>query len=288
MRTRWPWACVLLASITTAWADEPAYTIKIKTYPDEGESVLCREKDKQEILMREFNDRGKVVREDKAAEETEEVFTLTVLESGDKLPRRYRHTFEKATSSLIKNKTRIYQGSAIEYVMRGRKYRLELPEQPDIPKIEQELLLSRANSEVEAPLDEAFVPGKPVKVGESWKVSKDLLERSFGAHDKLDKETTEGSATLLKVYQKGGKQFGVIEISLTVGYITKDDTQFDPPGLFQIKGTLDTDIDGATNVGVLSLTTQLKGKAQIEREGVKLNREILAEGTTRKERSLPK
>jgi len=288
MRTRWPWACLLLAVAASVGADDPAYTIKIKAFPDEGQSVLCRESEKQVGLIRLLDPNGQMVREDRPVEEKEEVFTLTVLEGGDRVPRRYRESFSKATSSIVKNKVRFYQGASIDYNLRGKKYRLELPEQHNIPDIEQELLLARANSEIEAPMDEVFIPTKPVKVGASWKVSPLLLLRSFGVHGKLDQKQTEGTGTLVKVYEKDGKRFGVIEIDLTVAYVAMDNAQYDPPALFTIKGTLDTDIDGTSNVGVLNMTTRLKGRATVDREGVKLKLEILREGTTRKERSLPK
>jgi hypothetical protein len=288
MRTRWPWACLLLAVAASVGADEPAYTIKIKTWPDEGQSVLCRESEKQVGLIRMLDANGQMVREDRPVEEKEEVFTLTVLEAGDRVPRRYRESYSKAASSIVKNKVRFYEGASIDYNLRGKKYRLELPEKHNIPEIEQELLLARANSEIEAPMDEVFIPTKPVKVGASWKVSPLLLLRSFGAHGKLDQKQTEGTGTLVKVYRKDGKRFGVIEIDLTVAYVAMDNAQFDPPALFTIKGTLDTDIDGTSNVGVLDMTTRLKGRAKVDREGVKLKLEILREGTTRKERGIPK
>lgn len=285
MPNRYLWACVLLLLASRVGAEEPAYTIKIKAFPDEGKSVQCRETETQKSLLRFLSSEGKVLREDRPTEETLEEFTLTVLESGDKVPRRYRQAFSKATCSTLENKNRSYQGLSVQYNLRGGKYRLELPENGDIPASDQDLLLGRANSEIEAGLDEVFIANRPVKVGESWKVEPKVLNRGFGQHGKLDPEKTEGTAQLVKVYDRDGKRFGVIEVDLTVGYVAMDKMLFDPPALFHVKGTLDADIDGTSNVGVLTLTTRLKGRGQLDQGNVRLTLEIVRESTTRKERS---
>ncbi len=287
MRIPFSWACVLLLPVL-ARADEPAYTIKIKTHPDEGKSILCREVEKQTDLVRFLDADGKTVKENRPSLENEEVFTLTVLESGAKFPRRYRQTFDKAVSSTLENKNRSYQGLSIEYSMLGTKYRLELPEKHEISQSDQQALVTRANHEVESSMDEIFLPSKPVKVGDAWKIEPALLLRGFSLFGKLDPERTEGTANLVKVYDKDGTRFGVIEVDLTMAYVAMDKLQFDPPGQLRIKATLDTDITGGSNVGVLTMTRRFKGRAKFEQDNIKLTMEILREASTRQERRLPK
>lgn len=58
-----------------------------------------------------------------------------------------------------------------------------------------------------------FLPGKPVKAGDSWKIDAVKFAKSL-AQDKLTVDAAKSAVTgkLLKAYKKDGKQFGVLEI----------------------------------------------------------------------------
>ena len=75
------------------------------------------------------------------------------------------------------------------------------------------------NKKDEVPLrDEDLLPKKPVKIGEPWVVDTAMVVKSFESvvPFTLDVEKSEVVGKLLKVYQKDGKQFGTIEMNVTL------------------------------------------------------------------------
>jgi hypothetical protein len=283
MRRLIPWAALLFLALPV-FADEPTYTIKIKSYPDKDQLVSCREVDKQMGMIRFIGPDGKVLKEEPQNEESEEFFTLIVLEPGERAPVHYRETFEKAMASKSREQKRSYEGTTVDFVLKEGKYKLKLPDKSEVTEKDQEALLSRANGDLEAGLDQIFQPEKPVKMGETWPVPFALLNKGFGALGKLDQERTRGTAKLMKVYDRVGKQYGLIEIHLALFYLNLDNLTFEPPALFQIDGALDTAIDGSTNIGVVSIVTRLMGRTQIEQGGLKVTLEVVREGKGLKER----
>ncbi len=265
-------------------ADGPTYEIKLKAYPDKGEVISCRETDKQTGVIRFLAPDGKLVKEESPDEETEEIYSLTVLEPGERAPTHYRQIFGKAMASTAREKKRSYQGLEIDFILKDGTYQLKVPEKAEVTDKDREALLTRANGDLQAGLDQIFQPEKPVKEGESWPVPFALLNRGFGALGKLDPDMTKGSAKLVKVYQKEGMRFGVIEIDLKLFFQKLDSLPFDPPARFQINGALDAPIDGSSCVGILTTFTRLMGKTTLEQRGAKVTLILVREGTGRKER----
>lgn len=96
------------------------------------------------------------------------------------------------------------------------------------------------------PTTKDFLPGKPVKPGDSWTIDPAKFVKSL-AEEKLniDAEKAAVSGKLLKVYEKDGKTFGVIEMALVLPL--KDLGKDGPPlkrGAFTAKATADVCIDG--------------------------------------------
>ncbi|AWM38621.1 hypothetical protein GobsT_32000 [Gemmata obscuriglobus] len=109
--------------------------------------------------------------------------------------------------------------------------------------------LEREFNKPNEPSTKDFLPGKPVKSGDSWKIDPTKFVKSLG-QDKLnvDAEKSVMTGRLLKTYKKDGKLFGVLELSATFplkdlgkeGVTLKSGT---------IKMTVNTDvcIDGTDN-----------------------------------------
>ena len=84
---------------------------------------------------------------------------------------------------------------------------------------EAEDLNEEFNKKDEVPLhDEDLLPKKPVKVGEPWVVDTAMVVKSFESvvPFTLDVDKSKIVGKLLKVYQKDGKQFGTIEMTVTL------------------------------------------------------------------------
>lgn len=279
---------ILLLAAGASTADGPAVTIKLKNYPDKGQTILCRETEKHSNHVRFFDDKGKQIGEQKPTAESEEVYLLTVVTPGDKLPQRYTHSFDKAVySNGIRTQVKDYQGHKLEFELQDGKYQLKAGPRANLSDAEKQALADRANSEVEAPLDGMFQPDSPVEVGDSWSIDVNLLHKAFGRQGKLDLEKTRGQARLAKVYKKDGIQYGVIEVSLSIAFKEMGNQHFDPPAELAVKAVLDAAIDGSSSLGTLTIVSKLTGKGHIVQAGMKVPLEILRESTVKKERSNP-
>jgi len=62
--------------------------------------------------------------------------------------------------------------------------------------------------------DEHFLPKTPVKVGDTWKIDMAPLARDASGELDMDADKSSGTGKLTKVYDKGGKKFGTIEVKL--------------------------------------------------------------------------
>jgi hypothetical protein len=99
--------------------------------------------------------------------------------------------------------------------------------------------------------DEDLLPKEPVKVGGTWKI--DLTKLAEEASDELDVDVPKSTGTgkLIKVYDKDGHKFGVVEITLDLALNkigpSGQAVELKPGSKLQITATLDTCIDGSRN-----------------------------------------
>jgi hypothetical protein len=97
--------------------------------------------------------------------------------------------------------------------------------------------------------DEDLLPQEPVKVGGTWKV--DVTKLAKDAEGELDIDVAKSSASgkLVKVYDKGGHKFGVLEITmeLALNKIGGEGQQIEmkPGSKMKVTAVMDTCIDGS-------------------------------------------
>jgi hypothetical protein len=107
-----------------------------------------------------------------------------------------------------------------------------------------------------------LLPGKPVKVGESWPLKKDLLVKAFAEEGlAIDPDKTAGTGKLVKAYDKGGKKFGTLEfkIDLPVKGLGPNTALTAKEGsVITLAVTVDCCIDGT------DLTDDSRGKVSIK------------------------
>src|SRR5205085_2455610 len=64
---------------------------------------------------------------------------------------------------------------------------------------------------------EAYLPRDPVKVGQSWPIDIQKVAKLYAEGGAtLDTANSSGTAKLVKVYDNNGKQFGVIDLTMTL------------------------------------------------------------------------
>lgn len=101
-------------------------------------------------------------------------------------------------------------------------------------------------NKTDEPTTKDFLPGKPVRPGDSWKIDPAKFVKSLGKEKlNIDGAKTTMSGKLLKTYQKDRKQFGVLELRAT--FPVKDLGPDAPPlkrGALTMSVTADVCIDG--------------------------------------------
>ena len=283
---------LVLGGVPAAEAQDKAYTIKIKEKPDVGMSIVTKDVDKQTGVIKVLDAQGQLLNENKVNKAKEEIYTEVILEKGDKHPKKYKQTYEKAIETEDgKTTARSYQGRTLLYELKDGKYQLGVVGKPPLDEKDVTQLLEKANEELEknVDLDKLFLPGKPVKVGDTWTLDNKMLVEAF--NDKkltLDAAKSKGTGKLVKAYQKDGKQWGVLQIDLKLALQTIEGLKLDTPAEMDLQASLDVAIDGSSTAGVMTMTGKMTLKSQFEQAGMKFRIEGSVELSGKKEASAEK
>ncbi len=291
MRWQFVLGCLAALSLTAAGARAQEYTIKFKHSPEPGMSVTVKENSKETNAFTATDPNGKIVNQGKTAMVIDEVYTETVLEKGDKRPKKFKRTYEKATRTDGPNKLTLpYEGRTIIFELKGEKYTATAEGTPALPKELLEQLVSRASGN-DSEVDDAILPEKPVKVGDKWAIEPKRVAKALakeGAFE-LDTDKSKGDVTLIKAYMKDGTQFGVLEVSMKLAVKKVGELTFDPPATMELKATLDVSIDGSGTAGTETSTSKLQGKGtETPPGGQKIAVDLTVEGSGKKEVSASK
>jgi hypothetical protein len=261
-----------------------AYTIKIKAVADVGKPF------RRKISVRTTGTRklslGERTKEEKRDDTWEEEYTETILEKGTGRPTKFQRTYTRAVVRKgDKEQARSYQGRTVVFDVKGNKYRPEVEGKPALSPADLAALAAKLPDPKKPVLAKIIGPPSAVKVNEPWALDPKLLAGAFAERGELDAGKSRGSARLVKVYERGGKQFGVIEFELDMAVKAMKQLTFDSPARFAVKGSLDTVIDGSSTAGVFHTTATLTGKGLLRRSDGKLMVEINLEIKDRRERS---
>ncbi len=197
----------LFANVSSIPAQE-AYQIKMKMNPPVGKSIRI-----EYDISTKFTTKAK--NGEKADSKTKQdyfVIRETVLEhpKGENKPTRLKRFYEKAIYT-VDDEQQSYglEGKTVLIEKKGPIYQFRLEQGGALGEEEKNLLnnqLNGSNNDVTK-----LVPDRPVTAKESWKVGQDILKQFGKGLGKIDTERSSGSGKLLKVYQKGQKQYGKLE-----------------------------------------------------------------------------
>jgi hypothetical protein len=260
------------------------YIIKIKFWPDAGQTVAIHQTEKRAGFTKTFQ--ANVWTEQKQDETRESECKQTLLEGGDKLPRKFQRHYEKASRTITgQTSAFIYEGKTIVFELVGNQYRATA-EGGGLGPIPLGILATDVNTE--AHLEHALVPSKPVRLHETWALEPRTLEEAFAALEGIVPGKSRGQATLAKVYPNQGKQFGVITFEITLAVNQMQNARLEPPLTRTWTGSIDAAIDGSTTPVNASRTGKLTGKAQLDGPDKKKGiLEAALETTGRTEQSNP-
>ena len=268
---------VLLIGLLTAdsWGHgQETYTIKLKT-PAKGEVVRVTKTSTTTTERKGYSvGEGDYVEEKSVVERTF-VYTETVFErDANNRPTRLRRQYEEAqqkTSSeetgkpsiVDKAETLAFDGKTVMIEKRGERYRFQLEGGAELPADKAEPL-DREFSSGWTDGDKLVLPGKPVKVSETWNVDTYAAEVAKSVKKdifSLDVAKASGTCKLVKAYKKDGRQFGTMELqmelplkSLQLGTGRPLDLQ--AGARFAVNSSMDRCIDGSADEGTETAMTQ--------------------------------
>ena len=216
---------------------------------------------------------------------TKLAFTDEVIEkaAGASKPTKVKRTYDKA--EMTKSGAKVDLGldgkivliekkdDAYTYTVDGKDVSGEAADM-----LKKEFATKKSSSE------DDFLPNKPVKVGDTWivdvaKIAPELAEGGMV----IDEKASKATGKLVKIYDKAGAKFGVLEIEMDL-VVSKLKAAQEIPlkegSKLMIKITMDGCVDGtsATGGGVMSMKGNLAG--EVMGVALKFGLDMKVEGKT--------
>ena len=251
------------------------YSLLLRASPEEGKSALVRQESKQVVDSTVKDADGKELKRDQRKVSEVSEYTLAVQEVKDNLPTRFSHAYSKAEATGKEKKQMAWAGRKVLFEVAKGKVTAKVAEGKALPKEAVEALegivASRFLDSV-APL----LPPKDVKAGEEWTV--DPKQAASGLKVPFDPKGSKASGKLVKVYEKGGHRFGVMELKADLVLKLPDGGK----GKLEYEVKIDAAIDGKSTLGTYRADVTITGSQTVEektKEGKSVKR-VLG-GTTR-------
>ena len=243
------WIAVLSLVLTPLASPAQEYAIRLGK-PGPGDQLQVKVDNATEVEFKALDSSGNAVVEKKEIKGHQFIFRQTGIERGPsggdlvKLKRTYKKAqrtldgdrrtlpFQGETVLIEKNK----DGPFTFQIVDG-----EVVEGEDAKELHEEF-----NKGGIGKLFEMFQPKQAVKVGETWKLDVAMLAKEFSKDGKIDIDAAKatGAGKLTKAYQKGGVQFGVVELTLTLP-ITHFDHEGNKTAVKEGKLVIKLETDGA-------------------------------------------
>jgi hypothetical protein len=294
MRFRLALVLLVAAPFATAAPAPDTYDLKLSFKRPVGSSQVVKDRDREKGKFVVSDTGGNALSTQDLDTSTELVYTETVLEKGDKKPSKFQRAYEKAVKTTGAKAEKLpYEGRTVVYTLKDGKYECTTKGEPALPEATLKELASKESADSSDATD-LLAPKKPVKVGETWAIDAKKMAKEFDkdGNMEMDADKSKAGGKLVKVYSKGGKLYGVIELTLTVAIKklgSKDGSlTFDPPATMEMKLTLDVVIDGTSGAGVMTMTGKLNGKGNMSAADQKLTVDMNMEMSGKKEESVEK
>jgi hypothetical protein len=254
-----------------AWAmAQESYTIKLKKAAKGTTTTVASTMSSQEAVKVTTND-GAVAQNMTKKSAQNDAFTETVVERSDpeKEATVLKRKYGKARVSIEgKESTLPYESKTVVIEKKGDKYVFSYDDGGAIAGGDAEWLDKEFNGIKAGELrPEHFVPTKPVKVNQAWKIpTKDLVKLLNIESWILDADKCKATGRLLKVYMKDGHQFGdmIFTIELPVKVINS------PDGAIAMKGVpaLVLELSGSACIDGSPVSVTFTGTGRFDGSGV--------------------
>jgi hypothetical protein len=262
--------------------------------PGPGEAFQVKKESEADANIRALNGDNQAVFEKKEIKTHTYAFREVGIEraqgGGDLV--KLKRTYKKAQRTIDGDRRAlIYQGETvlIEKKEGGHSFKIEGGEALEGEDAKE--LAEEFNKGDMSKLLEAFQPRKTVKVDDTWTFDVAMLAKEFAKDGKIviDPAKSTGSGKLLKAYQKNGKQFGVVELTITLAVSHFDHDGNKAPtkdSKIVIKLERDGAIDGSMDATQLKVAFDGDIRAAINANGMDLTLEITIRAKVEEQRSL--
>lgn len=208
--------------------------------------------------------------------------------AGAKKATKIKRSYETAEKDLAgKKQTLAYNGKTVDIEKVDGTYSFKVDgkalDEDDAKDLDREF-----NKKADATIDnEDLLPKGKVKVGDTWKLDVARLVRSFTADSpfEVDEDKSTASGKLLKLYDKGGKKFGEIEIRIDLvatGFKAGGDTiPLNKGSKVAVVSTIDVCVDGTTADGDVKTTVVAELDGEFPNGKLKISAESKQSNTGR-------
>ncbi len=274
------------AIVVPAFAQDAKYELKLKKEA-QGDRVSVKSDETSDIHVLIDLMGQEVKNDEKSKEKKAYIEEILVHPAGAKKSTKLSRTYTAAEKTKGgTTKKQVYAGKTVviekKGEKKGEKYKFSIDGE-EIAEDDAEELEKEFNKKEEFPLEnEDLLPGKPVKLGESWTVDSAKIVKSFEEDGPfvLDVQATKVTGKLLKVYAKDGKQYGTIELSLhlAVKELKLDGNPSKMKDGSKISGTmvLDICIDGTSNSGTEKSTLKFDLSGEIPNGKIAITGDVVS------------
>jgi hypothetical protein len=253
------------------------HTIKIKKSA-KGDVTKVEDVDESTTAVVATDGAGTKLVDQKEKTSKTNIYQETILEKkeGDDKSTSIKRAYEKARNLPKdgKEETRVYEGKTVLIDKKGDKYQFMIEGGKEITAKEAEDLDKSFNKKgpTDEEMEQYLLPGKAVKVGESWKIDADKMLKELMKDEKetviaFDSAKTEASGKLLEVYEKNGHKFGKMTFAISATL-----KEFSAGGMkFKVRDgskmamdiQFDVCIDGGEGSGVLKMEMKMTLNADL-------------------------
>lgn len=290
--SRMSWIALVSVALCPLAAPGQEYAIKLAK-PGPGDQFQVKVDNATETDFKLLDAGGQAVMEKKETKGHTLIFRETGVERGAaggdlvKLKRSYK----KAQRTIDGDRRTLpFQGETVLIEKKGDAFIFQIEGGETVEGDDAKELHEEFNKGAVGKLFELFLPKKTVKVNEAWKFDVGLLVKEFTKDGKIeiDPAKSTGSGKLLKAYQKNGKQFGVLELTVTmaVTHLINDGNKTPTKqGKIVIKLETDGAIDGSLDQSQMKATFDGDIRGEINANGMDFGLEVTIRGTVDEKRT---
>jgi hypothetical protein len=187
------------------------------------------------------------------------VYVNEVVEAGrdGAPPAKVKRTYEKARVGKGGDVTTLpVEGKTVLIEKAGDKYTFTADGKP-VEGEAAKLLTAEFDRAGRKDMETAFLPPKPLKPGETWAVDGAVLKEAMKADGpRIDPDKAKAEGKLVKAYQKDGRQYGVVEVTVDapITGLAKVDVK---EGRLSVAVSGDGVIDGTAAAGTTKTVTKV-------------------------------